>query len=292
MKVTNLKRRDFFAKSSALISTLALSNLTFAKVKSAINPEPELKIRRLSWAGIHIEYDGASLFIDPWISKEIWDGKWDLPIIMPEVKTETNHVAITHVHNDHWDVAAIKAIYGEKKASIWCSEKSAPVIAAHNLPEVRVTPTWEPFLLSAGKFTLVAIPAQDFSGLEQVSWVIRVGGKTFYHGGDSMWHGNFHKVSNAFGPFDAAFLPINGADLLVLQPNSHVHCSLNPIQAAAAGKVLRAKVVVPIHYGMSDPSYYIEYPNAEKTMIDECKKANVPLEIVEPGNWIALKANR
>jgi L-ascorbate metabolism protein UlaG (beta-lactamase superfamily) len=291
------QRRDFLTKSVTMLSAMALPSAAFSNGElndtKQVNSVSELKIRRLSWAGVHLEYDGASLFIDPVISKEIWDGKAPFAIVPPETTTGANHVAITHIHNDHFDVAAIKAIYGEKRASIFCSERSAPVIAAHHIPEIRVTPLWEPFFLSAGKFTLIAIPAQDFTGLEQVSWVIKAGGKTIYHGGDSMWHGNFHKVSFAFGPFDAAFLPINGFDHLALQPHSHMNCSLTPMQAAAAGKVLRAKVVVPIHYGINDPEGgYIEFPNVEKAMVEECKKVNVGLEINEPGTWITWKPNR
>jgi len=290
---TTIPRRDFLTKSTLAMSALALPTKVFSKEEDEkINQAAEVKIRRLSWAGIQIEYDGVSLFVDPWVDTDIWDGKWKLPVIDPKPQTETNHVAITHAHNDHWDPKAINAIYGTKRASIFCGPKTAPALASFNLPAIRVSELWEPWLFSSGKFTLIAIPAQDYSAIEQVSWVIKVGGKTIYHGGDSMWHGHFHKVSNAYGPFDIVFLPINGADLLVLQPNSHICASLDPIQATAAAKVLRAGLVVPIHYGMEDPVYYLEYPNAEKVFIEECKRREVKLEIVEPGNWVSWKANK
>lgn len=285
-----MKRKDFLLSSSALLAT-SLTTSAFGSPAAAIQLEqaPAVKIRRLSWAGLQVEYDGATLFIDPWISKEIWDGKWTEPVIEPKSNTSANHIAITHIHNDHFDAKAIRMINGERKGNIYCGLKTAYGVASYGLNEVKPVEVWEPMLLSAGKITLIGVPAVDFSGIEQVSWVIKTGGKTFFHGGDTLWHGAFHKISYAFGPFDVVFLPINGADVLQLKPNSHIPATLTPQHAAAVAEVLNAKLVVPIHYGMNNPGAYEEFPAAQKTFIEECGKRKLSFEICEQGDWLTGK---
>jgi len=285
-----IPRREFLTTSSLALSASLLPTVPNANENS--QQVSEVKIRRLSWAGIQIEFEGTTLFIDPWVSHEIWGETWTEPIVPLETKNTSKHVAITHVHNDHWDPKAIKAIYGERKGVILCGPQSALSIAAHQLPEVRPRELWEPHLVNAGKIVVIAVPAHDFSGIEQVSWVIKVGGKTLFHGGDTIWHGFFHRISHAYGPFDAVFLPINGVDHLGLKPNSHIPATLTPVQAAAAGVVLQSKLVIPIHYGFTDPASYIEFPEAEKTFIKECKNRAVPVEICASGDWVTWKANR
>lgn len=287
-----MKRKDFLLNSSALLATSLVPSTFAAQRDFDMAQASEVKIRRLSWAGLQIEFDGATLFIDPWISKELWDGKWTEPIIEPKSNTSANHIAITHIHNDHFDVNAIKSITGEKRGNIYCGLKTAYGVSSYGINEVKPVEIWEPMLLSAGKITLIAVPAVDFSGIEQVSWVIKAGGKTFFHGGDTIWHGSFHKISSAFGPFDAVFLPINGVDVLQLKPNSHIPATLTPQHAAAVAHVLRAKLVVPIHYGITNPGVYEEFPEVEKTFITECKKRDLNVEICASGDWLAEKANR
>ncbi|MCW5911545.1 MAG: MBL fold metallo-hydrolase [Cyclobacteriaceae bacterium] len=284
-----MKRKEFIATSALLATSLAALHPARAGNKTET---PEVKIKKLSWAGIQIECDGTTLFIDPWISKEIWGDKWNKPVINPVSNTSVNHIAVTHIHNDHLDPKAIRMINGDKRGNIYGGSKTAGGIASHGLYETKIAELWEPMLLSSGKMTLIAVPAVDFSGIEQVSWVIRAGDKTLFHGGDTIWHGYFHKISYGYGPFDVVFLPINGVDFLQLKPVTHIPATLNPVQAATAAEVLRAKLVVPIHYGVNNPGVYEEFPNAEDVFITECKKRNLPVEVCEQGNWLAWKSNR
>ena len=56
--------------------------------------------------------------------------------------------------------------------------------------------------------------------------------------------------ADAAGPFDAVFLPVNGAvvDLPHRQPPSPLPADMDPEQAALAASILDAGVAVPIHY--------------------------------------------
>ena len=75
--------------------------------------------------------------------------------------------------------------------------------------------------------------------------MISAGGQRFIHCGDTVWHGAWRKWGAVYGPFDTAFLPINGA-IQAEEPPSEVPLSLTPEQAVDATILLGAKRLVPI----------------------------------------------
>src|SRR3569623_969626 len=96
-----------------------------------------------------------------------------------------------------------------------------------------------------------------------VSLFVDGGGRRIIHCGDTAWHSGWWTTARAYGPFDVAFLPINGfrqqAGLFrrIEQP-----MSLTPEQAVQAGRILGARQVVPIHYGNSGNPDYVEERSA------------------------------
>src|SRR4029079_15968121 len=99
---------------------------------------------------------------------------------------------------------------------------------------------------------VAAVPASDGLGEQQVSWILTCGNRRFIHCGDTLWHGRFGEYGRQYGPFDAAFLPINGFQRIHLNPPTGQPSSLTPEQAVSAAVLLRATTLVPIHYGASD----------------------------------------
>jgi L-ascorbate metabolism protein UlaG (beta-lactamase superfamily) len=94
-------------------------------------------------------------------------------------------------------------------------------------------------------------------------------------------------IGRAYGPFDAAFLPINGAVTKGDAPHVDVARTLTPAQAAAAAAQLRARTLVPIHYGHTSADYR-EHPDA-LAQVREASTANgVALRVVEEGAWVPL----
>jgi L-ascorbate metabolism protein UlaG (beta-lactamase superfamily) len=116
---------------------------------------------------------------------------------------------------------------------------------------------WES--VEVGPFVATAVPAVDGFGDPQISWVIEADGKRIIHAGDTLFHGSWWLIQMRFGPFDAAFLPVNGAitSFPHRQPASGLEASLSPEQAVAAARILGAKRLVPIHYdGIDEPPVY------------------------------------
>jgi L-ascorbate metabolism protein UlaG (beta-lactamase superfamily) len=135
--------------------------------------------------------------------------------------------------------------------------------------------------------TLTAVPAVDGFGDPQVSWVIEGDGRRIIHCGDSLWHGYWWRIRRKHGPFDAAFLCINGVVMTYpgLEP-SGIPADMTAEQAAAAGHLLGARMVCPIHYATFHSSQYSESPNAEQTFLSAARERGVSAQIIPPGGFV------
>lgn len=274
-------RRSFLKTSSLAAVGTTLSAPSLASPfppRSRTTP----KVQRLSWAGLKIEMDGTTLLIDP-IVTDIWQGNRTFPIVAPEITTRRRYVLLTHLHNDHYDRAAVTAALGER-GRVVCHEAVVNEVASDGF---RVRPVKHYAPIQLGGFLASAVPAVDGLGVQggQVSWVIRGGDRTLFHGGDTLWHGHWWLFRKQFGPFDAAYLPINGFQLKGMNPPSGIPASMTPEQAVAAGTLLGARVVTPIHYGVDDPEYYSEYPNAPTVFASHAQQSGLTVSVLEPGDW-------
>ena len=295
MTNSEIKRRDFVATLVAgSVTSLITGSIAdaFGETRSReetfqYGPRAELKAQRLSWAGVKLELPSITLFIDPLINPQVWDDALKQPLVPLEAATQQRQVLVTHLHPDHFDPSAVKKVLTESGYLI-CHIDSAAIAASQGF-RVWAARLYEPMIFD--DFTVVAVPAVDGYNSNQVSWVVTGGGKRIIHCGDTLWHGAWWQIGRQYGPFDAAFLPINGAKFSWRQPASDVPAVLTPEQAVAAGIVLGAKLVVPIHYGVSGAEGYAEYPNAEAAFIEIAKKRKLPIEILKPGEWMKWKAN-
>ena len=274
-----LGRREFVALGS---SAAAAAGLGLQPAQSSEQPTSALKGQRLSWAGIKLELGDRTLLIDPWISPEIWEGAWTMPVVPIDVATRGRNVLITHLHNDHFDPAAIRAALPDT-GSVVCHRDIAASVAARGF-RVLALELYEPAPL--GEFTAVPVPAVDGLGERQVSWVVIGGGRRIIHCGDTVWHGAFQRIGRAHGPFDAAFLPINGAQVLAVTPRAGIPAVLTPEQAVGAAVALGARLVCPIHYGLHDPKAYLEFPRAESAFLRVARQRGVPVERALPGETL------
>jgi L-ascorbate metabolism protein UlaG (beta-lactamase superfamily) len=275
-----IDRRTFLADTTATVAARLLS-----LERPRVAPPDALRIQRLSWAGVRLELGDSTLLIDPWTATATWDGAWTQPVIPVDITTTERHVLITHLHNDHFDHALLKTLIAEHGVVV-CPAAKAAHVASRGLRAWSLE-NYEPMVLgSAGTWTIAPLPAEDGLGELQVSWVVTAGGRRIIHCGDTMWHGRFGVIGHHYGPFDVAFLPINGADFIKGPLRTGLPLSMTPEQAAAAGQMLRAARVCPIHYGLNDPTQYVEYPNALPAFRDAAHQRGVRVDVLEPGQWL------
>jgi L-ascorbate metabolism protein UlaG (beta-lactamase superfamily) len=244
--------------------------------------EDGLRIQRLAWAGIRLQLPGATLFIDPLVDPAAWGTALADTLVPVKDPVGDASVLVTHLHPDHFDAMAVAdALANGGTLAHPAGTQPRPVPPAARL---RPSPMWEPQLL--GDFTATPVPASDGYGDHQVSWVVSAGGRRIFHGGDTLWHGHWWRIGRQLGPFDAAFLPVNGARFGWRKPVSGQPGVLTPEQAVAAARILGAATVVPIHYGIRGVEEYTEVEDALGRLTVAAREAAIDVQVLAPGAWV------
>jgi L-ascorbate metabolism protein UlaG (beta-lactamase superfamily) len=246
------------------------------------SPRTTLRAQRLAWAGIRLQLPDATLFIDPLVNRDAWgEALPDTLISVDDTEGDTS-VLITHSHSDHFDIGAARSAL--RRGGVLAHPAGIPPLSLPDGIHARPSPLWEPQLL--GDFTATPVPAADGYGDTQVSWVVTAGGRRIFHGGDTLWHGNWWRIGRQFGPFDAAFLPVNGARFGWRKPVSNQPGVLTPEQAVAAADILGARVLVPIHYGVTGMKEYVEVSDPIGELNRTARKRSIHIQELAPGEWM------
>ena len=275
----NIRRRAFLAACGGVSAAALISGSRVLAGGAADG----LRIQRLAWAGIRLQLPEATLFIDPLINPDTWGPALADRLIPVGDAVGDTFVLITHAHPDHFD---------SKAAAQALSKGGALVHPAGTNPlpipqgaRARPATLWEPQLLA--DFTATAVPASDGYGDPQVSWVISAGGRRIFHGGDTLWHGAWWRIGRQFGPFDAVFLPVNGAQFGWRKPISGQPGVLTPEQAVAAATILGARRLIPIHYGVSRiADEYVEVEDPIGRLRKAAEDKPLSIQPLTPGAWM------
>lgn len=261
-----------------------------------------MQIRRLGWAGLEIEAEGAVAVVDLLedlgaSTKILGEPRTALP---PATPGAASLALLTHLHADHADVPALTRALAPDGVVLRPAPMDGPPLErggtmeaeeqleAHGLRTQVVAP-WE--TVTVGPFTATALPAVDGFGDSQVSWVLEADGTRILHAGDTLMHGWWWRAVMRTGPIDVAFLPVNGAvvDLPHRRPASRLPVDMGPREAVEAARALRARLAVPMHYGtIHHPPVYTELEGAAETFVGLAKEHGVPARIVEPGEIVPL----
>lgn len=153
-------------------------------------------------------------------------------------------ICVTHGHGDHLgDAAAIARRTGAVVASIlelsmWmekCGVKSVGFNLGGSTKIKDTTITMVPAFHSSS----IGAPGLEFSAAMAVGMVIN-SGKVVYHAGDTCVFSDMKLIGELYKP-DVALLPIGG------------FFTMDPRQAAMAASLVKAKYVIPMHYGTWPP---------------------------------------
>jgi L-ascorbate metabolism protein UlaG (beta-lactamase superfamily) len=216
---------------------------------------------RATWFGhstVYLEVDGTRVLCDPmWAERSspargVGPRRFHPPPMALDELPVPDVVVISHDHSDHRDRAAVKAL-AARGATIAVPLGVAARLRRWAVPAERIVERswWEEAELLPGRLRLVCTPARHFSGrglLDRnktlwASWAI-VGARhrVFFGGDGGLDEEAFRDVGRKLGPFELALLEIGAFD----PAWDAVH--LGPQNAAAATALLRAKVLLPIHW--------------------------------------------
>jgi L-ascorbate metabolism protein UlaG (beta-lactamase superfamily) len=245
----------------------------------------------LGWAGLEIEADGVTVVID--LVEEAEPLRSSIPDgSLVKAQGRATAALVTHLHSDHADPAALKRVLTpdgivfrpEPMPGPW----TEPAETGLSGMPTKIVAEWE--CTTVGPFELTAVPAVDGLGDPQLNWVVAAGGQRIFHGGDTMFHGHWWSIAARLGPFDAAFLPINGAAVALphLRPASPLPAVLTPDQAAVAGAILQARQVIPIHYGIHRPPFYVEVDDPATAFRAAARERGITARFPAPGESVQL----
>jgi L-ascorbate metabolism protein UlaG (beta-lactamase superfamily) len=215
----------------------------------------------------------ATLLVDPFL-------KPNNPVAVASAnEVSPTHIALTHGHADHMaDAVPVATRTGAHCVAIveiaeWLKGQGVEALSDPNLGgtvsfdwgSIKLVPAWHTSTLpgseeapfSAEHGTSISTP----SGL-----IIKIGGVTVYHAGDTCLFGDMKLIGERERP-DVALLPIGG------------HYTMDRHDAVAAAEFVGAKTVIPMHYNTFPP---IE-TDAQAFKADVESQTSSQVVVLDPG---------
>lgn len=208
----------------------------------------KLKITFVGHATFLIEMDGESILTDPNFSNKILGmPRLQPPGIKPENLPPLNAITVTHGHYDHLDIFSYKYF-----------STQTPIVAPEGLgdffrkflpnPVTEISPWSEHKIGNIQVFT-VPVKHQGFrlSGLTYRSttgFIFKKDDCSIFFPGDTAYSDHFTEIAKAH-KIDIALLPIGAYEPQWLMKKRH----MNPEEALKAFEDLKARVMIPYHWG-------------------------------------------
>ena len=279
-----------------LIPAIKKNKALIAEMDSFIADEKHFYLWWLGQSGYLLQWKGKRVLIDPYLSDSLTKKylTTDKPhtrmselVVKPELLKNISIVTSSHNHTDHLDAETLIPIL-----------KNNPGIkliipeANRNFVAERVKCSTDfPIGLNDGKsiningFTFHGIPAKhneierdEKGNCKFMGYVIEFGMYKIYHSGDTLWFDEMVDILKLF-KVDIAILPINGN-----KPERKVAGNFNCKEAAALGKAINAKYVIPCHYDM------FAFNTADvNDFVKEAEKINRPCKVLQGGEYFISK---
>jgi L-ascorbate metabolism protein UlaG (beta-lactamase superfamily) len=269
----------------------------FERVPASRFDTPPTSGLRVTWLGhstLLLEIDGHRVLTDPvwgerssplsWIGPSRW---YPPPLSLGDVP-KLDAVLLSHDHYDHLDYWTIVAMKD------WDTTFVVPLgVGAHlaywGVPEAKIVELdwWERHTF--GALEIVATPARHASGRtlfdkDETLWAgYAVLGPSHraYFSGDTGLFPAMHDIGQQLGPFDLTMIEAGAYG------NAWPDWHLGPEQAVTAHRMVRGKVLLPVHWGLFNLAYHgwtepIERVLAAASDVEVTVIAPRPGQSVEP----------
>ena len=204
----------------------------------------------LSHASFLIQIGGKRILIDPVFGDiPFYKRQTDFPYTISELGL-VDYLLISHAHYDHLDIPSIQAIASNPpKAIIPLKMDSLINKAAPQISTVELD--WYENFEEDG-LTVTLVPARHWNrrGLfdtNRILWggyIIQYKDRTIYFAGDTAMGPHFTQIGQRYD-IDIALMPIGAYKPEFIMKANH----LDPQEAYEAFKALKAKKMIPMHYG-------------------------------------------
>ena len=200
-------------------------------------------------------------------------------------------VLITHDHYDHLDYQSIKKL--KDKVNMFYTPLGVGIhLLKWGIEKERIIELdwWQE--IKYDELTIRCTPAQHFSGRgisdrEKTlwcSWIIQSDDDNLFFSGDSGYASHFKEIGDQYGPFDFAFMECGQYNNL--WPLVH----MLPEETAQAGLDIKAKKMMPIHWGAFKLASH-SWTDPVERISKKAKELNVDLVIPKIGEIIEIGLN-
>jgi L-ascorbate metabolism protein UlaG (beta-lactamase superfamily) len=216
---------------------------------------------RVTWFGHSstlVEIDGARVLTDPIWSERAspaqWIGprRWFAPPLTLAQLAQVDAVVISHDHYDHLDRATVVALKDRTQAVFVVPLGIGAHLAYWGIPADRIVELdwWQSTKIGALEVT--ATPSRHASGRlkpqsDQTLWAgyaLRGPAHKVWYSGDTGFFPGLSEIGERLGPFDLTLIEAGQYD--AAWPDWH----LGPEQAVEAHRLVRGKIMQPVHWGL------------------------------------------
>ena len=272
--------------------------LANAAAQYATPPRSGLRVTWYGHSSALVEIDGVTLLTDPiWSERSSpvsWAGpvRWHAPAVPLRSLPHVDAVLISHDHYDHLDRATVQALDDGRVRFIVPLGVGAH-LAAWGIAESRVTELdwWDS--TRVGRVDLIATPSRHASGRidpqsDRTLWAgyAMVGpAHRAWYSGDTGKEAAFAEIGRRYGPFDVTLIEAGQYD--AAWPDWH----LGPEQAVDANRLVRGRVMIPVHWALFKLAHHGWTEPAERVLAAARCGDTVHVLVPRPGQAVEPTAS-
>lgn len=260
-------------------------------------PAHDALVTWLGHSAVLVQLKGKTLLLDPMLSRTAspfqFVGPQRFPgseVVRVEDLPPIDAVIISHDHYDHLDYESVRKLK-HKTDKFFVPLGVGAHLERWGVSADRITELdwWES--ADFGGITLACTPSRHFSGRTLTdrfttlwaSWVIRTDDVRLYFSGDTGYGEHFTQIGKKYGPFDLAMMECGQYDLR--WPNVH----MQPEQTADAAHDLRARRMLPMHWGAFQLAFH-DWTDSVERVLTAAAKHGTEVATPQLGETFVVKA--
>ena len=262
----------------------------------SFNSDAAFKIWWLGQSGFLLKWNEKCLLFDPYLSDSlsIKYQHTDKPhtrmselVIEPSMLDCIDIVTSSHNHTDHLDGDTLIPILKNNKGIQFIIPEANRDFVVQRVHCDKGFPVGlnEGRSVEVAGFLMTGVPSahntvekNEEGECKFMGYIVQFGSYSVYHSGDTIL---FDGIAEILAPYrvDIALLPINGN-----KPERKVAGNLNPREAAALGKAIGAKLLIPHHYDL------FEFNTEDPALFEaECRQQAVPYQVLGLGEGLIYR---